>query len=410
MKARTKPYAYEVEYLESSGTQYIDLGLVVPPNVDFEFTGAIVSDITNGCIFGESKTFQWGSNNPAYSLVTTSGGRTYLRYGNDSGTIIGLTTIGLGQTFTAALTGGEFKINGQTVATVTRISEFSANVGNMGCFRRNYSDTSNVTCAAVRINRLKFGNLFDLLPVVNLLGVACMYDRVTGRLFYNAGTGSFTAGPRVGGLPYKYEVEYLESTGTQYVDTEYAFADDFAWEVKCSMPSSGTTVFGGRTSSIRTAVLFHLNFSTNPMTAPIAGFTGRQTPFVFGTLTGVHTYKMTVAEGSGSTWLDDVPVQSNVSFSGTYISGVTQAIFADNFGSSVSEYSDTKVYHVKMWQNSLLVRDYIPVVDLNDRPALYDRVSKTLFHNAGTGEFTVGPRKYDLFWGIARKIRFAQSA
>ena len=43
-----------------------------------------------------------------------------------------------------------------------------------------------------------------------------------------------------------------------------------------------------------------------------------------------------------------------------------------------------------MTLNDTLVRDYIPVLDANDRPCLFDKVSKTCFYNQGKGEFLYG--------------------
>jgi hypothetical protein len=37
-----------------------------------------------------------------------------------------------------------------------------------------------------------------------------------------------------------------------------------------------------------------------------------------------------------------------------------------------------------------LVADFIPVLDLNDTPCMYDKVSGELFYNKGTGEFLYG--------------------
>ena len=196
MTGKRLPYDAEVEFLESTGTQYIDLGVIVPPDVDFEFTGSIVSDMTNGCIFGETNTFSWGNGNSGYSLVTTSGGKVYMRYGDNTSTAIGLTTIGTGNTFTASLSGTSFKINGQSVATVARISSFAGTVSSMGVFRRNHITGSGISYSAIRINSLKFGNLFDFIPV-RRGSVGYLYDRVSGKLFGNAGTGDFVLGPDI---------------------------------------------------------------------------------------------------------------------------------------------------------------------------------------------------------------------
>ena len=189
------PYDAEVEYLESTGTQWIDTGVIISPDIDFEFTGSIVRDIANGCIFGETFEFKWGQSNPGYALVTTANGKTYLRYGNSTSTVIGLTDIGLANTFTACLEGNAFKVNGLLVGTVNRISSFDRSVSSMGVFRRNlvYGNTDN-TFSAIRTNNLKFGTLFDFIPVRKGT-VGYLYDRVSGQLFGNQGTGEFIIGP-----------------------------------------------------------------------------------------------------------------------------------------------------------------------------------------------------------------------
>ena len=49
-----------------------------------------------------------------------------------------------------------------------------------------------------------------------------------------------------------------------------------------------------------------------------------------------------------------------------------------------------RVYFLKLYDNDVLVRDYIPVLDANGRPCMFDKVSKTCFYNQGTGEFLYG--------------------
>ena len=188
------PYDAEVEYLESTGTQWVDTGVIIPPDVDFEFTGSIVSDIINGCIFGETYKFGWGPSNPGYALVTTANGKTYLRYGNSTSTTIGLTGIGLANTFTACLEGNTFKVNGLLVGTVDRISSFDRPVSSMGVFKRKFAEGKDNTFSAIRINNLKFGTLFDFIPV-RVGTVGHLYDRVSGQLFGNSGNGDFIIGP-----------------------------------------------------------------------------------------------------------------------------------------------------------------------------------------------------------------------
>ena len=48
------------------------------------------------------------------------------------------------------------------------------------------------------------------------------------------------------------------------------------------------------------------------------------------------------------------------------------------------------VYGFKIYEGTTLIQDYVPVLDSNDRPCLFDKVSKTCFYNQGTGEFLYG--------------------
>ena len=58
----------------------------------------------------------------------------------------------------------------------------------------------------------------DLIPVIKN-NVGYMYDLVSKKLLSNIGAGEFLYGPIVS--HYDAEVEYLESTGTQWIDTTH---------------------------------------------------------------------------------------------------------------------------------------------------------------------------------------------
>ena len=51
------------------------------------------------------------------------------------------------------------------------------------------------------------------------------------------------------------------------------------------------------------------------------------------------------------------------------------------------------MYKCKIFDNDILVRDFIPVLDREMRPAMYDSVTGKLFYNKGTGVFIIGPDK-----------------
>ena len=54
--------------------------------------------------------------------------------------------------------------------------------------------------------------------------------------------------------------------------------------------------------------------------------------------------------------------------------------------------SKAKCYYAKIWEDDVLVRNFIPCYRKSDNePGLYDTVNKVFYTNSGTGEFLVGP-------------------
>lgn len=191
------------------------------------------------------------------------------------------------------------------------------------------------------------------------------------------------------GVPYDAEIAYLESTGTQWIDTGVVFADNFRWAVDFNGLDVQKTIFGGRTSTTRTSLLYR--YSASEVVINVSQYSSTTTPFKLGNIaSGRHCVECAINQNVGNVWLDGVQVYTNETVAGTYISGVSQALFADNFGSYVLEQASSKLYKCQMWQSGTLVRDYIPV-RVGQVGYLYDRVSRRLFGNAGTGAFTLGP-------------------
>lgn len=238
---------------------------------------------------------------------------------------------------------------------------------------------------------------YGITSVVILMGgndiTSTAYDSSTGEINISSVTGNVIITAITQALPYDAEVEYLESSGTQYIDTQLAFTDDFTWEVKFDGCGQDTSILGGRSSSARTCCLYRSN-ATYKYNIPIANKNATTTPFLLGDLSsGVHIVKAHIAANKGDVWVDGTQKFSNQSFTGTYISGVSCALFASKFGNNdFREFSTVKIFHFKMWQGSALVRDYIPVRK-NGVGYMYDKVSGELFGNAGSGDFTIGPDK-----------------
>ena len=53
--------------------------------------------------------------------------------------------------------------------------------------------------------------------------------------------------------------------------------------------------------------------------------------------------------------------------------------------------SKIKIYYFQIYDNSVLVRDFIPVLDKDGVPCMYDKVEHKFYYNSGTGDFIAGP-------------------
>ena len=94
----------------------------------------------------------------------------------------------------------------------------------------------------------------DYVPCIDTqLGVAGFYDLVDNRFFGNKGTGLFIYGnDTINGvripknLPEEYqEVEYIESTGTQHIDTKLVPTE----KMRITMKATPTSVVNATTSA-----------------------------------------------------------------------------------------------------------------------------------------------------------------
>lgn len=167
-------------------------------------------------------------------------------------------------------------------------------------------------------------------------------------------------------------VEYLESTGTQYIDSGV-----LSTNAKIEISFKFNRISG------KSEVLVNCNTGTG-------GWFGLMS-------TGVITL-------DGQNFNIDYNVRHN--FVLEYKNGVIKA--TDEFGNTKQRTlgvntnftlfdesngrfpSYANLYYTKFYDNDILVRDYIPVIDSTSRPCLFDKVSRECYYNQGTGEFLWG--------------------
>lgn len=187
------PSGYKrLEYIQSSGTQYIDTGF--NPNQDTGVTleFALMQAASWQCIFGAANST---SNADEYGVWHT-GSVFGFYYASSNGTFSGET----GVKHTLACSKNVAVMDGNAAATMT-YGAFTTNYPLLLC-AVNYAG-SHMFGAQMRLYSAKIYNngalVRSFIPCKNASGVIGLWDDVNSKFYANAGTGVFTAGPEVRG-------------------------------------------------------------------------------------------------------------------------------------------------------------------------------------------------------------------
>ena len=189
-------------------------------------------------------------------------------------------------------------------------------------------------------------------------------------------------------LPFDSEVEWLEidNSKKQYIDTGIEASDsvDFClWFSQEGFSSYYIPLFG---SNVDGAYLSVYRNSGNMPSEVFARY-GNSTSFFIGN----KGYQGIIEKYNGvfSFNGDSIEVQSS-----PFSSSETLWLGHVN-GISFMIGNKKKIGFCKIWKEGLLVRDYIPIKFTNElgesEGGMYDKVSKIIFRNMGTGSFVIGP-------------------
>ena len=183
------PYDAEVEYLESTGTQYISTMLIpTRVHVGLKPIGVATPSYANA-YFGVNNN---GSRTTG--LVSETKDTLQARnYGYDSVEFSAL----WGEFHNVYFDRDTVSIDGETKAFVTNFSTVGGAVKSFGLFDFPQRSTETTPKSAISYCKMwdKVDNLMaDFIPV-RVGAVGYMYDCVSGRLFGNSGTGEFILGP-----------------------------------------------------------------------------------------------------------------------------------------------------------------------------------------------------------------------
>ena len=187
-------------------------------------------------------------------------------------------------------------------------------------------------------------------------------------------------------LPSEYQqVEYIESTGTQYIDTGFVANSNTAIEMKASNKSTtNACLYCGRTGiTVKTFSAFLIN--GNALRVDYSN--GQYPNLMTATSDTVYTYK----QDKNLVYVNDKIVKTLTE--SEFNTGYNMYLLASHAaGTTLSNIGNVKLYSCKIWDNDVLVRDFIPCYkkDTEEEIGLYDTVSGEFYTNQGTGTFLKG--------------------
>ena len=421
------PSEYQrVEYIESTGTQYINTNFYSNKcravyKVEFIESGGHVSAI-------------WASN---YDLV-------YMPSGNPLGfNISGYNGIGLNYNTStntpyeidATIYSGKQQISVDNEKIYENTLSFSQTDRKYYIFCGNENNSTTWAYSKIKLYYIKYyddENLErNMIPCYRKSdGVIGLYDLVYNKFYPNNGTGVFLKGediangidfatiddvtalqpdidskvsldkdevikgqkifterPQIGEarLPTEFtEVEYIESTGTQYIDTLVKPSDSNYFKMD----------FKVEYTSLTSAYLYSAGFDVPWFS--YERFREGNSYWNIGSsvILGQHYISTNTIYEYNVIYNNGVINSTNAfPFSGNY-SGVLGSRTLEFFGcSDVNTYQKIKLYTLKLYsgENFTLVRDFIPCYRKSDnKTGLYDVVNNQFYTNQGTGEFLKG--------------------
>lgn len=371
----------QLEYIQSSGTQYIDTGF--PPNQN----GRIVVD------------FDLLTQNTAYTGLfgcRTSGNSGFLVFAR-TGSPAYQSDFGTEQLYSDGTAYGRhiidknklsFFVDGVLKSTHTSTSLSVGYNAFLFAINKAGSAMSGYICTARLYSCQIYDNdtmIRDYVPCRTSGGEVGLYDLVGGEFYGNAGMGTFTAGPE--NTTSRYTVlEYIQSSGAQYVNSCFnpRYNTRIVMDVGGVPNQSPQMFFGSKNADSATASLQFSLFRNSATTIRSDYFSTNAA--------------VTVADTTGRTTIDknaNVVTMYGVTLTNTAVSSgevpYPLYIMALNTAGSVTAPATGKLYSCQIYDNGTLTRDYIPVRYWNGMAGLYDKANDLFYPPQGTGYFTEGP-------------------
>lgn len=198
-------------------------------------------------------------------------------------------------------------------------------------------------------------------------------------------------------IPDNYKrCEYLESTGTQYIDTEVLPSNNTGIDIRFrvlqyenkEIPDQYTCfIFGGESAWQGSSFDFQAGKYGLVYNKTKVG-TEYNTETLSDFNKDVHDLKIINQQYyfDNNFQYDLLNINTN-----EWNANSSIILFGIKRNNNIQRLDSAKIYCCKLYNGENLERNLIPCLDSNNRPCMYDTVSGQTFYNQGTGEFIAGP-------------------
>lgn len=367
----------QLEYIESTGTQYIDTGVFPSNNLKINI---------KACYTNSNSSYMLGSDNAYNAGIHIRLDSKYI--GIFGGSIMNTGVVSqVNVPVTITLQNNKIYVDGQQKGSGTTqdVSKYSKSSIYVFCTHRGGEAKYNASMRLYELQMYDGDTLIrDFIPILDENDVAYLYDKVEKKFYYNSGTGTFNYKKKDSQNMQLTKVNYIESTGTQYIDTGVKPSNSTKVDIKFMYNSLNGFVYGSRTSSSGSdAHEFIINASG----------------LVFPQFDGQHNEVSSSYNKIGEEYILSNS-QSGAYINGNLIKSYNTATFSSKhsmflFGlnqNGTVEYRKFigRLYYCKIYNGDTLVRDFVPVIDGSNIACLYDKVEKKCYYNVGTGTFSYG--------------------
>lgn len=381
----------EVEYLESTGGQWIETNIPASDGTDIKIDFQFTTYVQGSCLFGayisnpdtrwymhwrQEKQYNFGHGQDKNVSITNPYDRHVVEY---------------------ITSNKEVKIDGTVVKNFSTTVNTGLNIWIFNC-NDNYAGTFPIYAKVFSFYAETSTDKYDLVPCYRTSDrKPGMYDIVNDVFYVNQGTGEFLYGPDVHyNLPAEYQkVEYIQPKAIgAFIRTDVLFGEDTKTTIEFEFEENPSTdysfvsgVLFGNTDQYAISKVYGSNTEcyARSFYHPNSTMAYVRTSIVGKHLAVLHN-DYVILDGEKSENFGNAPTAD--------IYGYDLLLFAcfQISTNKIINFSLCKISSVQIEQGGVLVRDLIPCYRKSDNVAgMYDIVEGKFYTNAGTGEFIVGP-------------------